>query len=102
MTEQQLFDLFRPRVTMPPAARERQLCRVLAEVRRMPPVQAKIKRQRRRLGLRRVAVSVALLVMLAAGNASAQVECNPCNRVLLPIVHNTPGDVDAATRFWGG
>lgn len=97
MTEQQLFDLFRPRVTMPPGARERQLCRVLAEVRRQ-----KIARQRRRLGLRRVAVSVALLVMLAAGNASAQVECNPCNRVLLPIVHNTPGDVDAATRFWGG
>lgn len=87
MTEQQLFKLFAQPVQMPADVRKRQLCRVLAEVRRLPKVHTKTRRLRRRLGLRRVAISVVLLLTLAAGNASAQVWCSPCNRVLLPIIH---------------
>lgn len=84
-TEQQLSELFArmtPTVQIPPDARERQLCRVLAEAR-------KLRQMRRRLHLRRAAVAVVALVMLAmtASGASAQVRCDPCRmRVLLPII----------------
>lgn len=79
MTDSQLFELFDLPVTMPADASERIRRRVLAKVRRL----------RRRLWLRRVVVIAitATMLALAASGASGQVWCDPCNRVLFPIVH---------------
>ena len=84
-TEQQLSELFArmtPTVQMPPATSKRIKRRVLAEAR-------KLRQMRRRLHLRRrvAGVVVALvLFVLAAGSADAQVWCDPCNFVYMPLV----------------
>lgn len=50
-----------------------------------------------------IAVAIAaILVSLASGSVNAQVKCDECYRVWMPVVRNAPVDVDAATRFWGG
>jgi hypothetical protein len=86
MTEQQFFARLAQPVQMPPDVSARIRHRVMTEARKL----RKLHQLHRRSQLRRrvTGVVVALvLVMLAAGSAEAQVWCDPCNRVMLPIIH---------------
>jgi hypothetical protein len=88
LTEQQLFDLFRPAVQMPPDVRKRIRHRVMAEARKLRKLHQLHRRSQLRRRVAGVVVAI-VLVMLAVGSAEAQVRCDPCRmRVMLPIIRN--------------
>lgn len=93
MTEQQFMSRFAQAEPLPADFHTRLVSLVHGQLRRQ-----RVARRVRRV----VVVAIAAVLVSLASGAQAQVKCDECHMVWMPIVHNAPVDVDAATRFWGG